>query len=141
MRALAILLVVSLPIAACSTAEIRETVSAGFDRVANLGAPSDPPLTRALELARQQKWEELRTHCQAWVQKEPKRPEAWAELGYVEVQLGHFPEGLAASQKATELRPDYAEAWNNAGVALTRLGRVDEAAAAFRKAAVVEGQR
>jgi tetratricopeptide (TPR) repeat protein len=131
--------------AACSDLDsgVRSAMESVRSTAASLTdqTPADAAEAQALALAREQKWEELRSHCQAWIQQQPDRPEAWAELGYAELALDHMEAGLAASQRATALRPDYPEAWNNIGIALTRLGRVDDAKTAFRRASASSPER
>lgn len=142
MRSTALHAVLALAVVACADVQGRLTsmVDAVRSGVGESLAPDDPQLKRAAALAREQNWPGLREHCRAWVQQEPARPEAWAELGYAELALEHIDAGLAASQRAAALRPDYPAAWNNIGVALTRLGRIDEATAAFRKASLTPAE-
>lgn len=82
----------------------------------------------------------------AWTAAEPGDAEAWLARSHALDRLLRGPgsrtspdaarleEGLRASRRALELRPDHARAWNNLGVALDLGNEFAEAESAFQRA-------
>jgi tetratricopeptide (TPR) repeat protein len=64
-------------------------------------------------------------------QRDPNCFDAWANLGYLRGEFKHWPESLAALNRALTLNTDDAAIWYNRGVVLANLDRNDEALAAF----------
>jgi Flp pilus assembly protein TadD len=60
--------------------------------------------------------------------------ESYLNLSLQRYREGRFPEAIAASQKALELRPNYPEAWNNIGAAYNNMGQFEKAVAACETA-------
>ncbi|MEO1209780.1 MAG: tetratricopeptide repeat protein [Cyanobacteria bacterium J06638_20] len=64
----------------------------------------------------------------------PNSDLAWFYQGYSFVELKRYVEGVAAYDKALDIKSDYHEAWYNRGVALDDLGQKDAAIASYDKA-------
>jgi hypothetical protein len=100
---------------------------------------SDPANARA--------WD---TFTREWVASSPTDAEAWYarshaldqqlrdQAGLGKVDTGTLEDGLRASRRALELRPEHARAWNNLGVALDLANDFAAAETAFRRALAVE---
>jgi S1-C subfamily serine protease len=67
--------------------------------------------------------------------KNPKRADAWVQVGYCKVKQGKNEEGIRAYQHALELRPDSEEIHNKLGDAYYYAGRMPEAIASYSRAA------
>lgn len=86
----------------------------------------------------------------AWAQASPDDPEAWFARGHAldqqlreqaavgTVEPGTLAEGLKASRRALELRPEHAKAWNNLGVALDLANDFPAAESAFLQALALD---
>lgn len=89
------------------------------------------------------RWEAF---TRAWAQSAPGDPEAWFARGHAldqrlrlqaaagKVDAGTLAEGVQASRRALELRPEHARAWNNLGVALDLANDFPAAESAFLRA-------
>ena len=69
------------------------------------------------------------------VNKNPRRAEAWIQVGYCKVKQGKNQEAIKAYQQAIQLKPDNAEAHNKLGDAYYYAGRLREAIESYMEAA------
>jgi S1-C subfamily serine protease len=69
------------------------------------------------------------------VNKNPKRAEAWIQVGYCKVKQGKNPEAIRAYQQALQLKPEDAEIHNKLGDAYYYAGRLREAIESYTEAA------
>jgi tetratricopeptide (TPR) repeat protein len=69
------------------------------------------------------------------VNKNPKRAEAWVQVGYCKVKQGRSAEAIRAYQQALQLKPDNAEFHNKLGDAYYYAGRLREAIESYTEAA------
>jgi tetratricopeptide (TPR) repeat protein len=69
--------------------------------------------------------------------RNPRRADAWVQVGYCKVKLGKNEEGIRAYQHALALRPDSEEIHNKLGDAYYYAGRLHEAIASYSRAAVL----
>jgi tetratricopeptide (TPR) repeat protein len=60
-----------------------------------------------------------------FVEREPGSYVAWFDLGFVENELGHVDESIAAYRKSVAAKPDVFESNLNLGVQLARTGQAD----------------
>ena len=67
--------------------------------------------------------------------KNPKRADAWVQVGYCKVKQGKNAEAIRAYQHALELKPDSAEIHNKLGDAYYYAGRMPDAIASYTRAA------
>lgn len=67
--------------------------------------------------------------------RNPKRADAWVQVGYCKVKQGKTDEAIRAYQQALELKPDSDEIHNKLGDAYYYAGRMPEAIAAYTRAA------
>jgi S1-C subfamily serine protease len=67
--------------------------------------------------------------------KNPKRADAWVQVGYCKVKQGKNAEGIRAYQHALELKPDSEEIHNKLGDAYYYAGRMPDAIASYARAA------
>jgi tetratricopeptide (TPR) repeat protein len=64
----------------------------------------------------------------------PTNEDAWYNLGYVQEQLNHWQESLAACEQTLTLNPSNGKAWSSKARALRRMGRFREGLAAAKRA-------
>jgi S1-C subfamily serine protease len=69
------------------------------------------------------------------VNKNPKRAEAWVQVGYCKVKQGKNAEAIRAYQQALQLKPDDPEIHNKLGDAYYYAGRLREAIESYTEAA------
>jgi S1-C subfamily serine protease len=69
------------------------------------------------------------------VNKNPRRAEAWIQVGYCKVKQGKNQEAIKAYQQAIQLKPDNAETHNKLGDAYYYAGRLREAIESYTEAA------
>jgi S1-C subfamily serine protease len=69
------------------------------------------------------------------VNKNPKRAEAWVQVGYCKVKQGKNTEAIRAYQQALQLKPDDPEIHNKLGDAYYYAGRLREAIESYTEAA------
>lgn len=69
------------------------------------------------------------------VNKNPKRAEAWIQVGYCKTKQGKPDDAIRAYQQALQLRPDSAEVYNKLGDAHFYAGRFSEAIDSYKQAA------
>jgi tetratricopeptide (TPR) repeat protein len=67
--------------------------------------------------------------------RNPRRAEAWVQVGYCKVKQGKNQEAIKAYQQALQLRPDDAEIHNKLGDAFYYAGRLREAIDSYTQAA------
>lgn len=67
--------------------------------------------------------------------RNPKRADAWVQVGYCKVKQGKSAEAIRAYQHALELKPQSEEIHNKLGDAYYYAGRMDEAIASYSRAA------
>jgi tetratricopeptide (TPR) repeat protein len=72
------------------------------------------------------------------VNKNPKRAEAWVQVGYCRVKQGKNQEAIKAYQQALQLKPEAAEIHNKLGDAYYYAGRLREAIESYTEAARLE---
>ncbi len=70
--------------------------------------------------------------------KNPKRAEAWVQVGYCRVKQGKIQEALRAYQQALQLKPEDAEIHNKLGDAYYYSGRLREAIESYSEAAKLQ---
>jgi tetratricopeptide (TPR) repeat protein len=64
----------------------------------------------------------------------PKDPEAYYNLGTLNLRLNHFDKAREYLLETLKLRPEYPEAWNNLGMMAAQQGQAKEAIGYFEKA-------
>ena len=67
--------------------------------------------------------------------RNPRRADAWVQVGYCKVKQGKNEEGIRAYQHALELKPNSEEIHNKLGDAYYYAGRMQEAIASYSRAA------
>ncbi len=72
--------------------------------------------------------------------KNPKRADAWVQVGYCKVKQGKNEEAIKAYQQAVQLKPDSDEVRNKLGDAYYYSGRLTEAIASYKEAARLRPQ-
>lgn len=72
------------------------------------------------------------------VNKNPKRAEAWIQVGYCKARQGKVDDAIKAYQQALQLEPDSAEVHNKLGDAHFYAGRFNSAIAEYKEAARLE---
>jgi hypothetical protein len=69
--------------------------------------------------------------------RNPRRADAWVQVGYCKVKQGKTEEGIRAYQHALQLKPDSEEIHNKLGDAYYYAGRMREAIASYSRAATL----
>lgn len=72
------------------------------------------------------------------VNKDPKRAEAWIQVGYCKTKQGKTADAIRAYQQALQLQPNSAEVYNKLGDAHFYAGRFSDAIDAYKRAAHLE---
>jgi tetratricopeptide (TPR) repeat protein len=72
------------------------------------------------------------------VNKNPKRAEAWIQVGYCKAKQGKVDDAVRAYQQALQLRPESTEVYNKLGDAYFSAGRLDNAIDSYKQAARLE---
>lgn len=70
--------------------------------------------------------------------RNPRRADAWVQVGYCKVKLGKSLEAIHAYQQALELRPNSEEIHNKLGDAYYYAGRMTEAIASYNRAVALQ---
>ena len=70
--------------------------------------------------------------------KNPKRADAWIQVGYCKARQGKVEDAIKAYQQALQLNPDSAEVHNKLGDAHLYAGRFNDAIEAYKEAARLE---
>jgi tetratricopeptide (TPR) repeat protein len=92
----------------------------------------------ALDLKKEEKYEESLTHLEKVVTLHPRYASAFFTKGTVLRKLGRLEEAVAAFAKARELKPDYQRAWAMEGAQLLRLEKPQEALEPLRRALALD---
>jgi len=74
-------------------------------------------------------------HFETAAYRNPRRADAWVQVGYCKVKQGKAAEGIRAYQQALELKPDSDEIHNKLGDAFYYAGKLPEAIASYSRAA------
>jgi tetratricopeptide (TPR) repeat protein len=74
-------------------------------------------------------------HFENAAYRNPRRADAWIQVGYCKVKQGKAEEAIRAYQQALELQPDSDEIHNKLGDAFYYAGRLPEAIASYTRAA------
>jgi S1-C subfamily serine protease len=69
--------------------------------------------------------------------RNPRRADAWVQVGYCKVKQGKTAEGIRAYQQALQLKPNSEEIHNKLGDAYYYAGRLREAIASYNRAAAL----
>ncbi|HUS11340.1 MAG TPA: tetratricopeptide repeat-containing serine protease family protein [Pyrinomonadaceae bacterium] len=69
--------------------------------------------------------------------RNPKRADAWVQVGYCKVKQGKSAEAIRAYQHALELKPHSEEIYNKLGDAYYYAGKMEEAIASYNRAATL----
>ena len=69
--------------------------------------------------------------------RNPKRADAWVQVGYCKVKQGKNEEAIRAYLQALQLKPDSAETHNKLGDAYYYAGRMRDAIASYNRAAIL----
>ena len=69
--------------------------------------------------------------------RNPRRADAWVQVGYCKVKQGKSAEAIRAYQHALELRPNSEEIHNKLGDAYYYAGKMSEAIASYKRAAAL----
>ena len=69
--------------------------------------------------------------------RNPRRADAWVQVGYCKVKQGKSAEAIRAYQHALELRPNSEEIHNKLGDAYYYAGKMSEAIASYKRAAAI----
>ncbi len=69
--------------------------------------------------------------------RNPRRADAWVQVGYCKVKQGRSAEAIRAYQHALELRPNSEEIHNKLGDAYYYAGKMSEAIASYKRAAAL----
>lgn len=75
------------------------------------------------------------------VNRNPKRVDAWIQVGYCKVKQGKNDEAIKAYQQALQLKPSSEEVLNKLGDAFYYAGRLPEAIQSYREAARLHPER
>jgi tetratricopeptide (TPR) repeat protein len=79
-------------------------------------------------------YEQAQESFQQVVTARPNDPEAYYNLGTLNLRLNHFDKAKEYLQETLKLRPDYAEAWNNLGMMAAQQGQAEDAINNFKQA-------
>jgi Tfp pilus assembly protein PilF len=71
------------------------------------------------------------------VNRNPKRADAWVQVGYCKVKQGKSDDAIRAYRQALRLQPDSAEIHNKLGDAYYYAGRMSEAIESYKRAALL----
>lgn len=72
------------------------------------------------------------------VNKDPKRADAWVQVGYCKVKQGKNQEAISAYQQAIQLQPNSADIFNKLGDAYYYAGKLAEAIESYSEASRIE---
>lgn len=79
-------------------------------------------------------YEQAEDSFQQVVTARPNDPEAYYNLGTLNLRLNRFDKARKYLEQTLKLRPDYPEAWNNLGMMAAQQGHTDEAVQNFQQA-------
>ncbi|HET9837236.1 MAG TPA: tetratricopeptide repeat protein [Candidatus Angelobacter sp.] len=95
-------------------------------------------LKGAEDLLQKQQYPQAEEKLLALAPSQNDNPQFWFDLGFVESQLGKFPEAIKAYKKATELNPKWFQAQQNLGAVMAKSGDFRGAAAVFKIAVTLK---
>ncbi len=101
------------------------------DRVADL---ADPAYRNGLESLWLGNYDNALAYFENAVNKNPRRADAWIQVGYCKVKQGKNNEAIRAYKEALRLKPDSADLRNKLGDAYYYAGRLDDAIACYKEA-------
>lgn len=102
------------------------------DRVADL---ADSPYRNGLESLWLGNYDNALGYFENAVNKNPRRADAWIQVGYCKVKQGKNEEAIRAYKEALRLKPDSADLHNKLGDAYYYAGRLEEAVTCYKEAA------
>src|SRR5262249_46658451 len=95
-------------------------------------------LKDAEDLLQKQQYQQAEEKLLALAPKQSGNPQVWFDLGFVQSQLGKFPEAIKAYKKATELNPQWFQAQQNLGAVMAKSGDFRGAATVFKIAVTLK---
>ncbi|HEY6119150.1 MAG TPA: tetratricopeptide repeat-containing serine protease family protein [Pyrinomonadaceae bacterium] len=101
------------------------------DRAADL---ADPAYRNGLESLWLGNYDNALAYFENAVNKNPRRADAWIQVGYCKVKQGKNDEAIRAYKEALRLKPDSADLRNKLGDAYYYARRLDEAIACYKEA-------
>ena len=101
------------------------------DRAADL---ADPAYRNGLESLWLGNYDNALGFFENAVNKNPRRADAWMQVGYCKVKQGKNAEAIRAYQQALRLKPESADLHNKLGDAYYYAGRLQEAVASYQEA-------
>jgi S1-C subfamily serine protease len=102
------------------------------DRIAD---QADPAYRNGLESLWLGNYDNALAYFENAVNKNPKRADAWIQVGYCKVKQGKNDEAIRAYQQALRLKPDSGDLRNKLGDAYYYAGRLEDAIACYKEAA------
>ena len=114
--------------------ELNEAAKLCEEAVARQGETRELLITQGLIYARRKGWDEAQACFQRALELSPDDPDAWFNLGRVQLVLKQHEEALASFRKALKLRPDFSEACFNIGRLYYQQSRWGEARQYFEAA-------
>jgi S1-C subfamily serine protease len=108
---------------------------ADLARLGKGGDLADPPYRNGVESLWLGNYDTAVGYFENAVNKNPKRADAWIQVGYCKVKQGKSDEAIKAYQQALTLKPDSADLRNKLGDAYYYAGRFAEAIESYKEAA------
>src|SRR5882724_925128 len=96
---------------------------------------ADPAYRNGLESLWLGNYDNALAYFENSVNKNPKRADAWIQVGYCKVKQGKNDEAIRAYQQALRLKPDSGDLRNKLGDAYYYAGRLEDAIACYKEAA------
>src|SRR5882724_4934958 len=96
---------------------------------------ADPAYRNGLESLWLGNYDNALAYFENAVNKNPKRADAWIQVGYCKVKQGKNDEAIRAYQQALRLKPDSGDLRNKLGDAYYYAGRLEDAIACYKEAA------
>jgi len=120
------------------TAGDRQTAASRFAAVLANGSPSPRQALAQFALgllsSTQGRCDDAKAHYMAALEQIPELPEAYHQLGLIDLQEQHYADSLELFSKAVKLAPLFADAHNSLGMALAKTGDIDAAEDRFIEA-------
>jgi len=126
---------INLAIAAARMEKLRAGQLRALPAKDKTGDVGDSSYRTGLESLWLGNYENALGHFETAAYRNPKRAEAWVQVGYCKVKQGKAAEGIRAYQQALQLRPDSDEIHNKLGDAFYYAGRLPEAIISYNRAA------
>jgi len=95
---------------------------------------ADPAYRNGLESLWLGNYDNALAYFENAVNKNPRRADAWIQVGYCKVKQGKNDEAIRAYQQALRLKPESADLRNKLGDAFYYAGRLEEAIASYKEA-------